>query len=103
MCTLSALPVQVESRSKECAEKGDVYAANISQGRKDHQSRKDIQESGARGHKSNALSTPKCSMCCVYLRWCRKTEMIKRQICNEPAIIDMRAAEEVAEACACEL
>ena len=53
---------RVESESKDYAKEGDVYAANIAQGRKDVQARSDIQENGSRGHKSNVLNTPKCTM-----------------------------------------
>ncbi len=52
----------MEGKSKDYAKEGDMYAANVSQGRKDKQSRSDIKEKGSRGHKSNALNTPKCSM-----------------------------------------
>ena len=53
---------QVGGKSKEHAKEGAVYAVNISQGRKDVQSRSDIQENGSRGHKSNSLNTPRCTM-----------------------------------------
>ena len=52
---------QSASKNKEYGD-GGVFATNVNQGRKDSQTRDDIQRNGSRGHKCNSLATAKCTM-----------------------------------------
>ena len=52
---------KVSPKNKEYGD-GGVFATNVSQGRKDQQTRDEIQRNGSRGHKCNSLATAKCTM-----------------------------------------